>query len=255
MIDYREVLATQLAETIEVLGLNEYSIVIDEEIAFFTHEQILEDKTIYCVIKELSGTNVLGTFVVPAELHIFTEENSVEIAKEIFDYYAKNYNQTTYTSGFDYLQEFLGTPEITSDFYEAGAGYRGIIELDATFLIYQNVCDIESVEIDGVSEDVIQTTFSYVGNADTKSFADERLQRTVISNGTKGIQIITPAKFTSLFQKAMSIHNGDLSVNSDFNIKITFRNNFYIQGTYKLLNVDFSKKYGDLPAIQYEFAK
>ena len=255
MIDYKSVLATQLDETITALNLSDYNVVIDSEVAFYTHEQTLDHNTIYCVIKELSGANIYDTYAVPTELHIFTEQNSVEVAKQIFDYYCKNYNLSIFTSGFYTIQTFLDTPEIEADFYNAGEGFRATMEVDATFLIYQDVLDVASAVIDGTQEQIVKVSFSYSGANDTKAFANERLQRSVISNGTRALTILTPSKFTALTQKALAVYNGELNVNSDFAITINFRNGFVLTGTFKLDNVNFDKSYGELPVMEFSFIK
>lgn len=255
MTDYKQVLATQLDDTLIALNLTDYEIIVDNEVAFYTHEKTLDPKKIFVVIKELSGANVYNTFVVPCELHIFSEENSVEVTKKILDYYCKTYNLSLFTSGFDTIQTILETPEIDANFYNVGAGFRSMFEVEATFLIYQNVLEVSSIVVDGEEQELVNLALAYSGAVDTKSFADERLQKSVVSNGARGLSLITPAKYTALFQKALAIHEGSLSVNSDFSITITFRNGYTYTGTYKLSSIDFGKEYGELPALSFEFVK
>lgn len=259
MINYKTIMENNLATVLSELGLTgTYNCVVDNEQQFLTHINTADDlveHTIYFVIKELGGSAIFNTQVLPSTLIVLSEQNSLSVAKQVIYKYIELFNLSTFTQGFSSIKFILDTPTATANFYNFGAGTRSIFKCDVVFIISQNILDMASAKIDGETLDIITLAFDSENKSDTMPLYNDYVATSVMDYSSNSLQITIPMQQCSLLNKCLEIANGTHSPNTIFNIAIAFNNGLKVEGVYYYVKMQLGIAIGELPAVSLTFTR
>lgn len=223
---------------------------------------ILEENSnyIYVVINLLEGSLPYGQVVLPINFSIVSERNNIAVAQKLFFDFAQEYNLKLSSDGN--IRQYYTTPSLSSAFDEEGDGFRSIFSMSASFLITENILDVEKLEYqksDGTLEQV--KIISYIPNyqAQIDAQAFEKNDSKIESVGMIGTIVFNFTCYLTnneLFNNLLNIMYKNGSVNQDFYFKITFTNGFE-SGILKYKLVDFSPSFmlGEIPTCSITFSR
>lgn len=266
MILDREQILNLIAEQIGILMnktpeiYNGYVVKIEAEEKFDIDSLEENSKTIYVIVNFLEATLPYGQIILPVNFNILSERNSINITQKLFFDYAQNYNLKLDNSKS--IRQYYTTPTLSSTFNEEGNGFRSVFSLSASFLITENILDIDKIEYqndDGTFEELKIIAFlpTYQAQVDSQAFSENESK--CISVGMIGSIVFSVSLYpinNELFTKVQNILWKNGSVNTDFKFKITFKNG-YESDILNCKLVDYSPTYqlGEIPVASITFCR
>lgn len=206
------------------------------------------------VIKYLTGSNYRESIIQPIQLSIYTTD--VATVKSAFDVWTKQYNNTNYLDGFDYVQQFYSTPMVLSTFSPLQDNYTSQILVSGTLIISENVSQIKTVEIDGHVYETADRHLHYVTTPDTQPKDGVSLNETYIKSAFVKFTCSKVNKGDVLGQKLRNMRLGNLNKNTTFTIKLTFTDNDTVeQYTMRLDSQTLNDVNSALPTLSLSFVK
>jgi len=254
MISYKDTLLNGLNQLLVDFELDYNIQVFDEK--SYTNE-VLDPNTITIIIKYLTGTILYTSTVLPIQLMVMTEENSIGIAKMLLESYAQTNNFTSVVIGNDFVKQAFSTPTVVNNFNSIGLGYRSVMFMNATLTITGSVVDLINLSIDGVVTKVINASVSYNADPDNQPFPNSTLNVSVkrFANFTVSIQL--PYTDSVFCKKVIDIMRGQVGGNSKFVMQFTFSHAPNVVFSHSMLMVGgvFNTTPGDLPTLQVSFMR
>lgn len=266
--NYENYLKQELYKAINSLGLDIGIEVCEEQL--FTKMQAPIPNTVYCVIKYLSTDIVYNSLVRPIQVLIVSEGNQMHKAKELFDYFAANYNWKLVTyneenGGVTYVKQQYSTPVVISNFNDIGYDFRSVLYLSGTLIIMENVVDVQNLKIAiwdtddnefGNLEEVYPISFQmqYTVSGDTQQIGGSKIAKTIKSTATLSVALIIAPKESDFLERAIKISNGDLSGNLKFKITYSIDAVNFVNEMV-LTSFSITTQPNDAPAISLSFMR
>jgi hypothetical protein len=254
MISYKDILLNGLNQLLVDFELDYVIKVFDEK--SYT-DDVLDPKTITVVIKYLTGTILYTSTILPIQFMVMTEENSIGVAKMLFESYAQTNNFVSVTIGNDFVKQAFSTPTIVNNFNGVGLGFRSVMFMNATLTITGNVVDLTDLVIDGVSTKVINASISYNADPDNQPFPNDKLNTSIKRFANFMLSVQLPYTNSVFCKKVVDIMRGDVSGNTKFSVAFTLSQNPVLTFTQSLLMTAsiFNTTAGDLPTLQISFMR
>lgn len=269
MIDFEYLTQTLKKELVSIVNesevLKQYDIFIDLEREFLGEKQ-LKENAIYVVISYDGANNNFAEYVVPFTLNVLSENNDLDIAKELLNTFALRFNLASIVIEVDGVKQKLlqlfDTPLVNDAFSEVDSGYRALMSLEGSFVIASNTNDLTSVEfLDSETQTYINIPFITGVIEFTNTVLPEPQgdtygrNKTINLNQTITISIATYLLNNSLFD---SVLDNYLSCQGDFNarytLKITFLNGKQIVNDFVVSSFKITKELGRVSNVNIAFA-
>lgn len=249
MISYKNTLLNGLNQLLVDFDLD-YEIKVFDEKSYT--DDVLDPKTISIVIKYLTGTILYTSTILPIQIMVMAEENSLVVAKMILETYAQNNNFKNVTIDNDFVKQSFSTPTVINNFVGVGLGYRSVIIMNALLTITGNVVDLTNLVIDGVSTKIINASISYNADPDNQPFPNDKLNTSIKRFANFMLSIQLPYTDSVFCNKVVNIMRGNVSGNSKFSVAFTLSQNPVLTFTQSLLMTAsvFNTTAGDLPTLQ-----
>ena len=204
------------------------------------------------VIKYLNGSNYRESTIQPIQLTIYTTD--VPTVKTALDVWTKQYNNTDYLDGFDYVKQFYSTPMVLSTFNTLQDNYTSQILISGTLIISENVSQIKKVVIDGNEYETAERNLHYITVVDTQRQEGEEISKTYIKSAMVKFTCSKVNKGDVLGQKLRNIRRGNLAKNTTFSIQLTFTDNDTVESyTMRLDSQTLNDLNSALPTITLSF--
>lgn len=211
------------------------------------------------IIKYLNGTNFRDSKIQPIQLLVFTKDS--QATKAELEEFTKAYNNVPsyYDNGdgtTDYFQQIYSTPNMMMSFDPTGNNYTHQYSINVTLLISSNVSDIKMVKIDGLEYETTQRILTYFAQLDNQRVSNSELNISQATYGSVKFNCNLINKNNVLSNKIRGIRTGSLSIDTIFNVQLTFSDNDTTE-TYsmKLDNVTLNSENQSLPVLSLSFTQ
>lgn len=254
MISYKDTLLNGLNQILVDYELD-YTINVFDEKSYT--DEVLGPKSISVVIKYLTGTILYTSTILPIQLMVMAEENSLAVAKMVLETYAQTNNFKSVTIGTDFVKQAFSTPTVINNFAGVGLGYRSVVFMNATLTITGSVVDISSLTIDGVVTKFINASVSFNTSPDNQPFPNDKLNTSVKQFSNFSFSVQVPFTNSVFCQKVLDIMRGQTSGNTKFTMIFSISTNPVTTFTQSMLMVNsvFNTTAGDLPTLQISFVR
>lgn len=252
--DY-EYFITEKLNTIKNTKGYEVDIEIASEQAFAKIKSF-RPNTIYVIIKMLSSTLTYNIKTQPVQILAITEQNQIDITKDLLSTFVDTYNWYAGLFGTTYIKQQYSAPVVLSNFNEVASGYRSVIYVTGTLYEMEDVVDIDTITIDSATYKPLSFGISYQMTGNTQAVGTSRIAETMKSIATLTITLSVPLLDDALCDKVRSIMNETQSGNTDFAFSITFTSSDYaITGNYKLINAQVTTAPNQAPSLNLSFMR
>lgn len=240
-----------------------YNIKLANEQYYIDPEDRKEPGNIYIVVKFLPADINYKQNIVPFSITAVSEHNGLEVCQKLLLEYAQTYNliDDFTENGITYNQTYT-TPQVTSNFTEVYFGYRNTFFMSGTFLLSYSINPSKIYYIDENNNEILveAITFSedFSVQTDTQPFFNTNNFTTSIGKyGTHTINFSTYLTDDVLCNKVLDIVNGLITngVDNSFVFKIKYKNERFVERTYKLISYIRAQDVGQLPIITCSFTQ
>lgn len=246
-----------LTEKLNIIKLDknwDVDIEVSSEQAF-AKLKTFKPNTIYVIIKKLATDFQYNVLSQPLQIMAISEQNQIDITKELFEIFCGENNWKTEKDGTTYVKQQYSMPVVLSNFNEVGFGYRSVVYVSGMLEILENVVDISSVKIDGVEYKPISFSIAYQMTGNTQAVGTQRIAVTQKSIATFNVTI-SVALLDDLFcNKVLDVLNESESGNVDFSFEIAFNNNTTITKDMKLTSAQIITAPNQAPSLQLAFMR
>ena len=266
MIDYNEILnkvATQLYETMdknpELYG--GYKIYVTKEQQYLVDKPEGKAKEIYVVVHFLEASINFGQTILPFTINVVSEQNSFEVAQQLFLDYALTYNLKQTEDATE--QQFYSSPTILNNFNEVYDGFRSLLYLTGSIRIAENSLAIKTIEVkndDGTYYEIPKLASTINGNQQLDSQAFYTTQSNAIAEGK--VKAFTLSFTTNLYDK--EFYNKVIRLmfgmeqnynDTKFTFKITYTNGLSFEIPMIYVDTTQADSLGQLTAVNLTFAR
>ena len=217
----------------------------------------IDDNTIIVMFKSLAGTINNKTASIPAQLSIFSEQNSLRVTKDLFNKFANLYSNKEETIGLNRIKQYYTTPVDIQNFLEVNNGYRSMIYVGADFILIENISGLKEVKIDNELIEFETYSLNYVANQSSSQSFNEKILRS--KNQTPSLTLqLTIYPTNSIFnQKLRGIRTEQLNSNYPFSMQLIFQDGGVEE--YKMISINHimsgGKKQLDLLNINFTLTR
>lgn len=274
-IDYDFILQIVRGQLIEVMKsyptiYEKYNIKIANEQYFVKPDQE-NPNDIYLIMRFGQATVSWSQTVMSFSIMVLSEENSMDVSKNLLTEFALRYNLTKWED--EGIQEVIGTPSINNNFNIAYAGYRSTMSVDGAFLIapqsntykfiylYKEIEKDENgnnIEVDKEEEiKCLAQGFNASFQLDTQVMYNKNdIASSIGKWGTISLSLSSYLLSDSIFMAdllkcAIMKHSGRLGkgINTSFKIRIDFRDGNTLTEDFKLVSYQTSQSLGQIPTV------
>ena len=182
------------------------------------------------------GQNYNDSIIQPVQIICHTDD--VASAKTLLATFAQVKTGTGFWEDLEYIKQSYSTPMVLSSYNGMGQNHTAQLSILGTLIISSNISDIKTVEIDGFEYFTTLRKLSYKTQLDTQPDSD-RLGATNNQIGMLEFIISMENKNNDVCNKARRIREGNLDINNEFSIKLTFTDNDY-EETYTMKLTSFT---------------
>lgn len=249
-----KVLKAQFNKTCADLGITNYEIFDEQE---FANKEVEEDK-IYIILTAKPGTDFYKSSVVPVDINIVSEQNTLQVAKQLADFFGTEWTLEDTLIGITnaYIQQAYTTPTVQTNFEEIDNGYRSIVSFTGTFVIAYNILSINSILIDGVEVKVAGLSMTFTNSPDPQPFYTSKTRvKTINKFGSFSINITVETIDSAFMNKVNSITLGDATINNNFLFAFSLGTQSLLDGNLKLIDWHFTQNKGEIPQATMTFSR
>lgn len=247
---YEDFLTEKLNLIKQDLGMNINLEVYEEQI--FVKMKTFTPNTIYVIIKYLSSNITLEATLQPVQIMILSEQNSMEMARTLFNEFANRYNWITDIQDNIYTKHQYSTPVVLSNFEDVSNGYNSMLYVSGTLAIMENVLDIKNLKIDNKEIPFLSFNMSYSMNGNTQQMPSNNIASTIMDVSTIGFGLTIALKGNPIFSKIFGILSGRLNGDTSFNISFTINDEDFTY-TIRLTSSVLNTAPNQVPSIQLGF--
>ena len=231
----------------------------------FVKDKDKEPDTLYIVIKQMVGPNSFNVATVPYNILIMSEQNQLEMAKQIANTFAVNYNFAV-SYGDDYcIKHSYQQPSILSNFNQIDVGVRSIIYIptvltvitNTRFLTSDGVSDYGAISIDEESIRPLSVSVNYSMSPDTQQFPGEEIAISRKDSATLALTLVVPLYSDKNFvAKVLNIMSEDSEVNGDTSFEVEFSiGNIEFDVSMKCISAQFEDTPDSSPILRIGLMK
>ena len=186
-----------------------------------------DGETTIGILKMQTGTKYQDSLVQPFQLIVMTD-NVIDAKAELESFITKNQNQFFISDFVNYCKQYYYTPVIPAVATPTGNVLTSQIILTGTLIVSQNVSDIKAAYIDG---ELIKITTSAINFSSQGEGHVYPLRNTTALAETKQKASAVSFQFTfinknnSFGEKLRLLRQGELSINTLFDLKLVFTDN------------------------------
>lgn len=213
---YEDFLTEKLNIIKRDLSININIEVYEEQI--FVKMREYTPNTIYVVIKYLSSDITLEASMQPIQLMVLSEQNSLELARTLFNEFAARFNWFVDIQNSIYTKHQYSTPVVLSNYEEISTGYNSMLYISGTLYIMEDVLDVKNLNINNVSVPLLSFNMSYSMGGNTQQMPSNNIASTIMDVSTVAFGLTLALKNNPIFGSIFSIINGQINGNFNFNI-------------------------------------
>lgn len=232
MIDFSNILKEKLYNILEGMGVREdFNILVYDERIFndedFQRKLVLKPNTLYIAIKYLKGEIFVDSTELPIIIMAYSEENSFEIARNLFDIFTRAYNlkilhnvlyNEVTEDGENEISErdvklAFGTPVVSETFVDIGNGTRALLSVGGNLSIFIDSNDIKKIDLVTKDENgnTIKTDVEfYRGSINYSLIPDTQPSLFTKFNSTEGKFTNVALALTLPFKKPLVRNDSDI---------------------------------------------
>lgn len=249
--NYEQYIMQELFDIQNDMKLSNFNFEIEEEQSFVKRKDYNEN-TIYIVIKYLQDDKTVGADTQPVQFLILTEQNSLDVAKTIFDKFAESHNWKVVIENNEYIKQQYTSPVVLSNFNPVLYGYRSVMYMTSNLYVIKDLIDFDFIQIKGVRVKPINFTLTYSMNPNTQQKKTEEIASSVKSTSTLGITITIPLQSNDFVNQILSIIGEKTNGNDAFAVVIKQKeeDSAYIVNTnMKLISAQIATAVNQIPSI------
>ena len=241
--DYEGWLYNAISQVITDLNYNIEFKISDEQM--FVKDKDKQPDVLYIVYKQMTGPNSFGVATVPYNILIMSEQNQLEMAKNIANKFAVDNNFAVVKEGDSLIKHEYSQPSVMSNFNQIDIGTRSIIYIPTrltvmyglAFLEYNNEYGV--IHVGGVYNENIRLlsfNLAYSMSPDTQALPTAEISQSKKSVATLALSFVVPLYSDKIFINGLKesgswtkkgilhIMKGDLSGNTAFNFVFKYGN-------------------------------
>lgn len=249
-----KVLKAQFNKTCADLSITNYEIFDEQE---FANKEVEEDK-IYIILTAKPGTDFYKSSVVPIDINIISEQNTLKVAKQLADFFGTEWTleNTLINISNAYIQQAYTTPSVQTNFEEIDNGYRSIISFTGTFVIAYNILSIQSILVDGEEIKITGLTMAFTNSPDPQPFYTSKARaKTINKFGAFSVCITLETIDSNFMTKVNGITLGDTTINNNFLFAFSLGTQSLLDGNLKLIDWHFTQNKGEIPQATMTFSR
>lgn len=209
----------------------DYKIKVYDELNFDYEE---DEKLIIVIYKQLAGNVDSKTISIPAQLTIFSENNSLQVTKDIFNKFVSLYSNTNdFIDDYQFKQTYSTIVDV-SNFMEVNNGYRSMLYVGANFTILENTSDLKELYIDNEKIEYVDYNLSYVISPSASSTNKDKILKNKKQTATLSLNVTIQANQTIFMQKLRALRLEQLNGNNVFEVKLVYFDN-NAEEVYKMI--------------------
>lgn len=201
---------------------------ISEE-QMFVKDRDKKHDVLYIVYKQLTGPNSFGVATIPYNILVISEENQLEMAKDIANHFALENNFAIVKDGDSLIKHEYNQPSIMSNFNQIDIGVRSIIYIPATLTVMSGLVFLKYgeeygvINAGGVNIKPLSFNLSYSMTPDTQALPTEQISQSKKSVSTLALSFVVPLYGNNTFlEDVLKVMKGTLTGNTSFNFKFTY---------------------------------
>jgi hypothetical protein len=253
MISYKDTLLNGLNQLVVDFNLLDTTIDVFDEKSY--SDDVINPDNITVVIKYLTGTILYTSTILPIQMMVICEENSLQIAKMLMEAYGQQNNFKSITIDGNFVKQSFSTTSVVNNFNPVGVGFRSLIFMSGSLTITGDVVDVTSLRVDGPIVKFISASISYGADPDTQPFPNEKLNVSIKRFASLSFAVQVPHTNSAFCQKIINIMRGNTSGNTKFSMEIVLSNSVTITQNFLMVSSTFNTTAGDLPTIQIGFVR
>lgn len=237
-----------------------FNVFVSDEQAFVKQKDF-GPKSIYVIVKKLASDIEFDGIIetMPIQLIVISEGNSMDVAKEIMERFANQYNWKMIDDGTIHVKQQYSSPVVLSNFNEVGYEYRSVLYVSGTLYVMQNIVDVKNLTIDGLGYIPLAFSINYSMSTNTQQLPASGNETNYIAKSLKTVStfslaITLPMIDTSVVYKVMEILNEQKSGNEDFAISFVC-DGLTISKIMRLTSVQIITAPNQVPSLQLGFMK
>lgn len=243
-----KVIKAQFAKVCGDLNVTNYKIFDEQDFAI----KGVEDNMIYIITTSKRGTDFYKSSVVPVEINIISEQNTLEMAKIIADTYGSEFTleNPIITIENAYIQQAYTTPEVKTNFEEIDNGFRSVVSFEGTFAVAFDIQSVQSIIIDGETLNITSLRMHYTNAPDPQPFyATDARTRTINKFGTLVINFSMVSVDCVFLRKVNAMSLGLSTINSDFLVSLSLGSQTLLNNNMKLIDWSYQQNKGEIPQV------
>lgn len=251
---YKNYLLDQLNICKAELGFNDFIIRVAKERSY---ELPKEPNELLFVIKNITGSYVLGIKTQPVQIMCYTQLNTIDIAYQILDLFVKLHHQNQFHENSNLVKEDYDTPVVLKPFVESSDGFRMSLYAMGSYVICENVADIQKLQWkndNNIYEDInyISADLSYGAVLQTSKISGQQLSTSAKQEAGTTLSITMMNYISDFCKKINQIVFGSVNGNTTFSLLYKI-NDVEYQKDFKLEGVQLSGNRTDAPGLVVSF--
>jgi len=249
-----KVIVAQFNKTCADLGIDNYEILDEQE---FANKEV-ESNKIYIILASQQGTDFFRSSVLPVEINIISEDNTLKNAKILADTFGTEYTlaDTLINVENAYIQQAYTTPQVKSNFEEIDNGYRSIISFVGTFVVAYDIDSVQSITVDGELVKVTGFKVIFTASPDPQPFYISKARANTINKfGSFNINFSIESIHSNFLSKVNSIAIGEESINSVFTFSFSIGAQALSNTELKLVDYVYTQNKGEIPQLSLTFTR
>lgn len=206
------------------------------------------------IVRYFQGNIYKNSEVVPIQLEYHTKD--IESTFEKLDDFAKENTSQFLTDGITYTKQNYGTPFVMQLFNDSGIDNTGIVSLNCTLTITENISDISKILVD--DEDIYFDTAdeNYIALTDSSRKIKDYLDATIVRSGINKIIISGLSQNNGLLQKIRNIKRKIIKPDTTFKIDVYYNDSLEpIKYIMKLDSYSSSNASANIPFSTISFTE
>lgn len=231
---------------------------LDDEQAFLKSEALDASNDLFIVVQYGEASTSLGSCVLSLTFTVLGLQNEITLARDFLSCFALKYNLKEISDG---ITINVNTPNVSSNFNEAGSGYRSLCIMQGLLIIgvdMANFGKLEYIDDDGTAHTIPILNFQ---DSATNNLAPQVYGNTYGRTASYAVSqtytftISTYSIDNALIRKVNDVKYGNESKeNANFKFTLTLSNGQgFTARTFKLSNATYAHSIGNIDGVGLTF--
>lgn len=209
-------------------------------------------------VKLLTGQIQLGITQYPIQLIIEVDQQYYQEVNEALIKFANDYNEDSDEINGISIRQYYSTPAVINTFSNGGIDARTTMSMDISFVVFNNLLDIESVSINNENIAFLNYNISFAGNVNSTGSLNNNtpgvIKQINKSAGNTISMTFIPNKENVIINELIDIIYNCDNINKQFDIKTKLDNKEYNIPCI-MISGSISKEIKGFPIIQVSFMR